>query len=75
MVNKDAPREHTTLPAVALFSSPFLSMLSREEACESGQCAGPARRLRQIATVARLELNLTALRRAAPPLFSRKRRF
>jgi hypothetical protein len=26
---KEAPREHTTLPAVALISSPFLSMLSR----------------------------------------------
>jgi hypothetical protein len=25
---KDAPREHTTLPAVALFSPQFLSMLS-----------------------------------------------
>jgi hypothetical protein len=42
---KQAPLEHTTLPAVALFCSPFLSMLSRSDACDSGQCAGPMRRL------------------------------
>jgi hypothetical protein len=42
---KKAPLEHTTLPAVALFSSQFLSMLSRSDACDSGQCAGPTRRL------------------------------
>jgi hypothetical protein len=72
---REAPREHSTLPAVALFSSLFLSMLSREDVCESGQCAGTARRLRQITTVVRLELNLTAVRTDAPPLFSHKRRF
>jgi hypothetical protein len=37
---KDAPREHTTVPAVALFSPQVLSMLSRSDACDSGQCAG-----------------------------------
>jgi len=42
---KEASREHTTLPAVALFSSQFVSMLSREDACDSGQCAGLMRRL------------------------------
>ena len=30
----EAPREHITLPAVALISSPFLSMRSREDACD-----------------------------------------
>jgi hypothetical protein len=31
---KEAPREHTILPAVALISSPFLSVWSREDACD-----------------------------------------
>ncbi|MFL5801670.1 MAG: hypothetical protein ACJ8CR_07995 [Roseiflexaceae bacterium] len=40
---KEAPLEHTTRLAAALFSAPLLSMLSREDACDSGQCAGSAR--------------------------------
>ena len=39
---KEAPLEHATVPTVALFSAPLLSMLSREDACDSGQCAGSA---------------------------------
>ena len=37
---KEALREHTTLPAVALFSPQFLSMLSPEDVCDSGHSAG-----------------------------------
>jgi len=37
---KEAPCEHTTLPAMTLFSPQFLSMLSPEDVCASGQYAG-----------------------------------
>jgi hypothetical protein len=37
---KEALREHITLPAVALISPQFLSMLSPEDVCDSGQYAG-----------------------------------
>jgi hypothetical protein len=67
---KDVPLEHTTLPAEALFSTQFLSRLSRQDPCESGQCTLPAGHLRQIATVADLALDLTAVRNDAPHLIS-----
>jgi hypothetical protein len=43
---KEAPLERTTWPAAALFSAPLLSMQSREDACDSGQCVGSARHRR-----------------------------
>jgi hypothetical protein len=47
---KEAPREHTTLPAVALFSSQFLSMLSPLGCLRQRPIRRQVRRLRQIAT-------------------------